>query len=119
MTSSQLEDAFQAGATAVISKEMEPYALGTLIYATFSNKVVNQYRPDADLNAEPDCQLTLRELEVLSLVAQGYTNGIIARKLWVTEHTVKFHLSKTYQKLGVTNRTEASRHALKNGWTKA
>jgi DNA-binding CsgD family transcriptional regulator len=35
--------------------------------------------------------------------------------LWVTEPTVKFHLSNTYRKLGVTNRTEASRWAHKNG----
>ena len=58
-----------------------------------------------------DCPLTDRELEILRLVAQGYTNGRIARELWVTEQTVKFHLSNTYRKLGVANRTEASRYA--------
>jgi len=47
-------------------------------------------------------------------VAQGYTNGKIARELWVTEQTVKFHLSNTYRKLGVANRTEASRYAYVN-----
>ena len=47
----------------------------------------------------------------MRLVAQGYTNGKIARELWVTEQTVKFHLSNTYRKLGVANRTEASRYA--------
>ena len=39
------------------------------------------------------------------------TNSQIARQLWVTEQTVKFHLSNTYRKLGVANRTEASRYA--------
>jgi DNA-binding NarL/FixJ family response regulator len=58
-----------------------------------------------------DCPLTSRELEILRLTAQGLTNGRIARELWVTEQTVKFHLSNTYRKLGVTNRTEASRYA--------
>jgi DNA-binding NarL/FixJ family response regulator len=60
---------------------------------------------------ESECPLTQRELEILALVAQGYTNGRIAGQLWVTEQTVKFHLSNTYRKLGVTNRTEASRYA--------
>ena len=60
---------------------------------------------------EEDCPLTDRELEILKLVAEGHTNGRIARELWVTEQTVKFHLSNTYRKLGVANRTEASRYA--------
>jgi len=60
-------------------------------------------------------RLTSRELETLSWVAQGYTNGWTARKLWVTEQTVKFHLTNIYRKLGVANRTEASHYAMVNG----
>ena len=59
--------------------------------------------------------LSGRELEVLKLVAAGSTNREIARKLWVTEQTVKFHLSNIYRKLGVANRTEASHYAHTNG----
>jgi DNA-binding NarL/FixJ family response regulator len=55
--------------------------------------------------------LTKREQEILKLVAEGRSNGEVARKLWVTEQTVKFHLSNIYRKLGVTNRTEAGRQA--------
>ncbi|MEA2138219.1 MAG: hypothetical protein QOG56_1369, partial [Solirubrobacteraceae bacterium] len=51
------------------------------------------------------------ELEILRLVASGLSNARIAAQLWVTEQTVKFHLSNTYRKLGVANRTEASRYA--------
>ena len=58
--------------------------------------------------------LTTRELETLRWVAEGHTNAWIARKLWVTEQTVKFHLTNIYRKLGVANRTEASRYALVN-----
>ena len=64
--------------------------------------------------AEPN-PLTNRELEILRAVAEGHTNARIGRLLWVTEQTVKFHLSNIYRKLGVSNRTEASRYALVNG----
>jgi DNA-binding NarL/FixJ family response regulator len=59
--------------------------------------------------------LTAREHEILSLVAGGASNGEIAKQLWVTEQTVKFHLSNVYRKLGVRNRTEASRRAYLDG----
>jgi DNA-binding NarL/FixJ family response regulator len=55
--------------------------------------------------------LTTRELEILRLMAAGNPNGRIAAQLWVTEQTVKFHLSNIYRKLGVANRTEASHFA--------
>jgi DNA-binding NarL/FixJ family response regulator len=72
----------------------------------------------AEIEAEeerPPCPLTARELEILRAVAEGHTNARIGRQLWVTEQTVKFHLSNIYRKLGVSNRTEASRYALVNG----
>ena len=59
--------------------------------------------------------LTRREVEILGLVAQGYSNAVMARMLWVTEQTVKFHLSNIYRKLDVANRTEASRWAQLRG----
>ncbi len=59
--------------------------------------------------------LTRRELEVLQHVATGATNRTVAARLWVTDQTVKFHLSNTYRKLGVSNRFEASRWAWENG----
>jgi DNA-binding NarL/FixJ family response regulator len=58
--------------------------------------------------------LTNRQLEILRCVAEGHTNARIGRDLWVTEQTVKFHLSNIYRKLGVSNRTEASRYLLLN-----
>jgi DNA-binding NarL/FixJ family response regulator len=59
--------------------------------------------------------LTKRELEILRLVAEGHSNTQLARMLWVTEQTVKFHLSNIYRKLDVANRTEASRWAQIHG----
>jgi DNA-binding NarL/FixJ family response regulator len=65
--------------------------------------------------ATEDCPLTTRELEILKLVAGGSTNVEIAQRLWVTEQTVKFHLSNIYRKLEVGNRTQASHYAHING----
>jgi len=59
--------------------------------------------------------LTRREVEVLTLVSRGWTNRTVARTLWVTDETVKFHLSNIYRKLGVANRVEASRWAAECG----
>jgi DNA-binding NarL/FixJ family response regulator len=107
-----IQEAFEAGAHAVISKTVHPVALGTLLREISQGNVVHRYQPRAAaVQEEQECPLTTRELEILGLVAEGQTNGHIARQLWVTEQTVKFHLSNTYRKLGVANRTEASRYA--------
>jgi DNA-binding NarL/FixJ family response regulator len=109
-----LDKAFQAGASAVLSKSVHPVALGTLLREIVRGTVVHSPRRVKAVDALEDCPLTTRELEILRLAAQGMTNGRIARELWVTEQTVKFHLSNTYRKLGVANRTEASRYAHMN-----
>jgi DNA-binding NarL/FixJ family response regulator len=106
-----LDEAFAAGATAAVSKSVHPVALGTLLREIVQGNVVHRPRRSRAAESLESCPLTTRELEILRLAAQGHTNGKIARELWVTEQTVKFHLSNTYRKLGVANRTEASRYA--------
>jgi DNA-binding NarL/FixJ family response regulator len=106
-----LEQAFEAGAQAVVSKTVHPVSLGTLLREISAGNVVHRFEKRPVAAVQEDCPLTDRELEILKLVAEGHTNGRIARELWVTEQTVKFHLSNTYRKLGVANRTEASRYA--------
>ena len=110
MDEERLADVFEAGAHAVLSKAMHPVSLGTMLREVVRGNVVHRYERRAPA-AAADCPLTLREKEILGLVAEGHTNGQIARRLWVTEQTVKFHLSNTYRKLGVANRTEASHYA--------
>jgi DNA-binding NarL/FixJ family response regulator len=62
-----------------------------------------------------DAGLTSREQELLLAIAQGHSNKVIAKELFVTEQTVKFHLTNIYRKLGLTNRTEAARWAYRHG----
>lgn len=51
--------------------------------------------------------LTAREIEVLAMIAEGWSNKAIARHLHISEHTVKFHVSSIFTKLNVSSRTEA------------
>lgn len=60
-------------------------------------------------------ELTTRELDVLQYLAQGFPNKQIALQLNISEHTVKYHSSAIYAKLGVTNRTEAVRRGARLG----
>jgi DNA-binding CsgD family transcriptional regulator len=59
--------------------------------------------------------LTARERDVLELVSQGLSNKQIAQKLQISEHTVKFHLSSLFAKLGVSSRTEAVNRGARQG----
>lgn len=62
-----------------------------------------------------DEALTGREREVLELVSQGLSNKLIARKLQISEHTVKFHISSISTKLGAASRTDAVSRGLRRG----
>lgn len=117
-----LHRTFNAGATGVISKATHPVALATLVRETVDGHVFHCLPTPStgngrmsNLIASEDLPLTGRELEILQLVASGSTNGDVARRLWVTEQTVKFHLRNIYRKLDVANRTQASHYAYVNG----
>ncbi len=58
---------------------------------------------------------TARERQVLGLLGQGFSNKMIARELQISEHTVKFHISSLYVKLGVSNRAEAVSRGARHG----
>ena len=59
--------------------------------------------------------LTARESEVLDLLGHGLSNKMIARELHISEHTVKFHISSLYSKLGVSNRAKAVSQGARHG----
>lgn len=122
MDSAWLAQANAAGIDAAVAKTVHPASLGALIREVAAGNVYHTFQgtPVRAPKAAPiDCGLTARELEILGLVAEGASNSRIARQLWVTEQTVKFHLSNVYRKLGVANRTEASHHAHVNGLLEA
>jgi DNA-binding NarL/FixJ family response regulator len=119
---------FEAGATGAISKKTHPRIVGMLLSETLKGHVFHRFaymRPggarggavatDGTVSVDQTACLTSRQLEILRLVASGSTNCEVARELWVTEQTVKFHLRNIYRKLGVANRTEASHIAHMTG----
>ncbi|MGI6604956.1 MAG: response regulator [bacterium] len=82
----------------------------TYIDPTIVQALMNQEEND------PLSQLTPREKEVLAALAQGLSNRDIAAALYVTEHTVKKHVSQILEKLELTDRTQAALYALSHGF---
>ena len=120
-----IEAAFAAGASIYCVRTAERGDLAAAIRQAFEHSIhvaakdyrgapplVPAYEPQDDTAA---IELTRRELEILQLVAEGHSNSQLAKMLWVTEQTIKFHLSNIYRKLDVSNRTEASRWAQLHG----
>ncbi len=70
---------------------------------------------NASLVADGDISLTPRELEVLTLLAEGASNKMIARRLGISVHTAKFHVRSLLDKLDAVGRTDAVAHAARIG----
>jgi len=116
----QIQAAFAAGASVFCVKTADQEDLTAAIRQAFEASIYLAHSAAAAVPVEPDVaaetpELTRREFEILQLVAEGHSNSQLAKMLWVTEQTVKFHLSNIYRKLDVANRTEASRWAQING----
>jgi DNA-binding NarL/FixJ family response regulator len=115
-----IRTALQAGAVAYVVKKAHPDDLAVAVRQAFEHSIYLRSSADMGETVTAELQLdhpdlTRRELEILRLVAEGLSNSELAKMLWVTEQTVKFHLSNIYRKLDVSNRTEASRWAQLNG----
>jgi DNA-binding NarL/FixJ family response regulator len=115
----QIQSAFAAGASVYCMKTAAQDDLLVAIRQSFEASIYLAHSLNATAAREPvpveTPELTRRELEILRMVAEGHSNSQLARLLWVTEQTVKFHLSNIYRKLDVANRTEASRWAQLHG----
>ena len=103
-----VDEAFCAGASAFINKRIDPWDLPAALRQTVDPTLFQPLRLNSVDGLTPTkAKLTARELEILAALADGLTNRGIAKRLWLTEQTVKFHLSSVYRKLGVSSRTEA------------
>jgi DNA-binding NarL/FixJ family response regulator len=122
--SEHIDQALSQGAAGYVVKSINPLDLPSTIRQVVEGTVYHPAGRGGGGGGEgavahttpsaPPGGLTDRELSILRLVAEGMSNLDIASKLYVTEQTVKFHLSNIYRKLGVANRTEATRFAYRN-----
>ena len=118
-----IRHAMEAGAVCFVGKAADPNDLAGAIHVLLNDAIhLTPHTPPAtpEPAREPgeegaDALLTRRELEILRLVSSGLSNAQMAKHLWVTEQTIKFHLSNIYRKIGIRNRTAASRWAQANG----
>jgi DNA-binding NarL/FixJ family response regulator len=115
--SEHIESALKRGACGYIVKSVNPLDLPSAIRQAVEGTVYNAIgMPEVDETTTAKAAgLTEREIAILKAVARGLSNQAIGKELWVTEQTVKFHLTNIYRKLGVANRTEAARYAYQNG----
>jgi DNA-binding NarL/FixJ family response regulator len=114
----RIDSAFEAGAFAYVVKTARSEDFAFAVRQAFEHAVYIATHPPpvvASTPREGSPDLTRREEEILQLVAEGRSNADVARLLWVTEQTVKFHLANVYRKLGVKNRTQAARWAHEYG----
>ena len=112
--------ALDAGAIGYLLKDTEPDELHRAIRAAVRGEAPLAPKAAAALLAArsaagPSHDLTEREREVLRLVASGLANKQIARRLNISEKTVKGHLTHVFQAIGVTDRTQAALWAERNG----
>ncbi len=111
--------ALAAGASAYVSKRVMAMEVASVLRQTSSGAVFHaattpRHSCGTVPEPEPEAGLTTREQAILEAVAEGLTTASISRQLWVSEHTVKFHLTNIYRKLGVPNRAGAIRYALEH-----
>jgi NarL family two-component system response regulator LiaR len=118
-----IDQALAAGASAFIVKSISPSDIPAILRQVASGAVFHapgrarSWGGGGSAAPEPPAgpELTERERSILGAVARGLTTSEIGRELFISEHTVKFHLTNLYRKLGVSNRTAAVRYALENG----
>ena len=112
-----IEAALQAGASSYVLKNAHGVDLASVLRGGGAGGVSadGQAGSPAVLTECDRPALTGRERSILAAVATGMTTAAISRDLWLSEHTVKFHLTNIYRKLGVPNRAGAVRWALENG----
>jgi two-component system response regulator DevR len=116
--------ALRAGASGFLVKDVQSMDLKRNIRAiargevVIDPKVAHHLVQQVQLPGQGDASLPLnpRQVSIIRLVAQGYTNREIAQQLFFSEKTVKTYLTEALRRLNVTNRVEAAMLASKRGW---
>jgi DNA-binding NarL/FixJ family response regulator len=122
-----VEECIRAGAKGYVVKDIERLSLKESIRAVYGGggavspaiaaKVLNRLRTREELaSAEPASPLSQTQLEILRLIAAGFSNREIASRVHLSENTVKSHVQEIFRKLDVGNRVEAAVRASKEGW---
>jgi DNA-binding NarL/FixJ family response regulator len=125
-------EAMKAGASGFLVKDVRPEQLAdavrvvaigdTLLAPTITRRLIEQFvrRPPPTIGAPADLsELSERELEVLTHIAQGLSNGEIAQALFVTEATIKTHVTHILTKLMLRDRVQAVVRAYESGLVQA
>jgi two-component system, NarL family, response regulator YdfI len=119
-------EALRAGVRAILTREAPAEEIEAAVEAAAAGLVVlrpatvesllahTAIIPRGGSGAEPE-PLTPREVEVLAMIAEGLGNKTIAHRLGISEHTVKFHVSSIFAKLGAASRTEAVKIGIRRG----
>ncbi len=122
--------AIQAGAHGYLLKDIAPQALAQAIRGAFAGEVqlhpaaarklmelaaLSSGKPESERRVTAPLELTGRELEVVQLIASGMNNRAIAERLFVSEKTVKTHVSNILQKLNLEDRTQIAIYAFRHG----
>jgi len=114
-----IDAALLAGASAYIIKSISPVDIPSVVRQAAEGAVYHVPSVPAPRPGErprsKGPELTPREAMILTAVAGGLTTKAISEDLWLSEHTVKFHLTNIYRKLGVSNRSAAIRYAYEHG----
>jgi two-component system nitrate/nitrite response regulator NarP len=102
------------GGAAFVSKSEQPEYLLDTVAQVARGRMVFPYLDVRQINSNPLSMLTKRELEILSSLAAGRTNKEIAAEKGVSANTVKYHIRNLFEKLNVSNRSQAIALYLKN-----
>jgi DNA-binding NarL/FixJ family response regulator len=125
-TESDLVEAVKSGARGYLLKGMDARELvaavrtvasgGAIFTPSIAAKLLDDFKADLNKNSTDEVNLTSREMDVLALVANGSSNKEIAKKLSVSEPTVKAHLRNILSKLHMKNRSQAAVYASQRRW---
>jgi DNA-binding NarL/FixJ family response regulator len=113
-----IDSALLAGASAYILKSVSPMDIPSVVRQAATGAVYHvpsvPHPRECGETTHAGPELTPRETTILVAVASGSTTKAISQDLWLSQHTVKFHLTNIYRKLGVSNRSGAVRYAFEN-----